>query len=94
MKLHPPRSAAETEGLMGDVIAGCQQFAAGGEIERVLVPLEDSIAGLERAQQGVALSRSGEAHRLEAELADRRSVNPCIEGAGQHLRAQTDTQHR
>src|SRR5947208_12421531 len=83
MKLDPPRGAAEAEGLMGHVIAGRQQFRAGGEIEGVLVPLENSITGVERAQQAVALSRSGEAYGLETELADRRSVDPGIEGAGQ-----------
>src|SRR5256885_8657996 len=94
MKLHPPRGAAETEGLIGHVIAGRQQFRAGGEIEGILVPLEDAITALERAQHAVALSHSGEAYGLETELADRRSVDPGIEGTGQHLRAQTDTQHR
>src|SRR2546430_12773729 len=73
MKLHPPRAAAEAEGLMGHVIAGRQQFRAGGEVEGVLVPLEDSITGLERAPHAGALSPSGEAYGLEADLADPRS---------------------
>src|SRR5205085_2514367 len=55
---------------------------------------EDSITALERAQQAVALSHGGEAYGLETELADRRSVDPAIEGARQHLRAEADTEHR
>jgi len=94
MKLHAPRTVAQAKRLSRHVIARREQVRASGEIEGILVPLENPITGLERAQQDVALSRSGEAHRLEAKLAHRRSVDPGTEGAGQHLRPEADAEHR
>ena len=72
MKLHTPCGAAEPEGLIRHVIAGYRQISASREIEGVLVPLESPIAGRKGAEQDVALTLIGEAHALEAELADRR----------------------
>jgi len=73
MKLHTPCGAAEPEGLIGHVIAGYQQISAFREIEGVLVPLENPIAGRKGAEQDVGLTLIGEAHALDAE-----HRQPCV----------------
>src|SRR5207247_11373612 len=66
MKLHTPRPTAATERLIEHVIAGHEEISAVGEIEGILVSLEDSIIGLECAQQCVTLFSTAESERREA----------------------------
>jgi 2-aminoadipate transaminase len=94
VKLHAPGVRAHPKRLHRDLVAGRQQLGAIRELEGVLMPLKDPITGLERADQRILLSRIGDPHRLEAQLADRRSIHARVQGSRQHLSAQANAEHR
>ena len=94
MKLDAPGVRPFPKRLHLDVITRGQQLGAVRQVERIFMPLEDSVSTVKRPEQRIHLARFRDPHRLESELAERCPVDTRIEGASQHLAAQADAKHR
>lgn len=90
VELHAVGGPADPECLVRHVGARAQPDHPRGELERVLVPLEDADPLREGGEDGVAPALVRRRDRAEADLHDGRARDVRARGPGQDLRAETD----
>ncbi len=94
MELEPPGPLPRPEGLVRNRVAGGQKRRPGGEIERVVVPLEHQVAVPVDGEEAVVARIPSGTKGVEPHLADGGGTHGGPERPGEQLAAEADPQHR